>query len=246
MAKEEVAENLGTIARSGSREFKEIVDDSSVASGDAAENIIGQFGVGFYSSFIVSNDVQVITKRENEPGVMWRSDGSGEYEIAQIDNLDFERGTQIVLRLNPEAIQFSRESEIEKIIKKYSIFNKYPIKLNGDLVNNIQAIWYKDKREVSADEYEMFYEHLANTKIPYKYKLHYSTDVPLGIKAIFFIPNNHAEKMQMMQEELKIHLYSRKVLIKESCQELVPGYLRFVKGVVDCEDLPLNISRETY
>ena len=92
----------------------------------------------------------------------------------------------------------------------------------------------------------MFYEHLANTKIPYKYKLHYSTDVPLAIKAIFYIPNNHAEKMQMMQEDLRMHLYSRKVLIKENCQELIPGYLRFVKGIVDCEDLPLNISRETY
>ena len=92
----------------------------------------------------------------------------------------------------------------------------------------------------------MFYEHICNTKIPYKFKLHYSTDVPLAIKAIFYIPNNHAEKMQMLQEEIGMSLYSRKVLIKDKCQELIPSYLRFVKGVVDCEDLPLNISRETY
>lgn len=92
----------------------------------------------------------------------------------------------------------------------------------------------------------MFYEHLVNSKIPYKYKLHYSTDVPLAIKAIFYIGSSHSEKMQMMQEENKLHLYSRKVLIKESCTELIPSYLRFVKGIVDCEDLPLNISRETY
>lgn len=113
-------------------------------------------------------------------------------------------------------------------------------------MNNLQAIWQRDKRDVSEDEYEKFYSHLANTKIPYKYKLHYSTDVPLQIKALFYIPSNHTEKMGMNQEEPCIHLYSRKVLIKEKCRELAPGYLRFVKGVVDCEDLPLNISRESY
>mmetsp|Transcript_12567 Transcript_12567/g.21153 ORF Transcript_12567/g.21153 Transcript_12567/m.21153 type:complete len:367 (+) Transcript_12567:383-1483(+) len=110
----------------------------------------------------------------------------------------------------------------------------------------MQAIWYRDKREVTEDEYEAFYENLANTKIPYKYKLHYSTDVPLAIKAIFYVPGTHQERIQLMSEESKINLYSRKVLIKESCKELVPPYLRFVKGIVDCEDLPLNISRETY
>ena len=113
-------------------------------------------------------------------------------------------------------------------------------------MNNLQAIWYKDKREVTQDEYEMFYENLANTKIPYKYRLHYSTDVPLAIKALFYIPNSHAEKTEMMQEQMKMDLYSRKVMIKENCRELIPNYLRFVKGIVDCEDLPLNISRETY
>lgn len=110
----------------------------------------------------------------------------------------------------------------------------------------MQAIWYRDKREVTEDEYERFFEHLANTKIPYKFKLHYSTDVPLAIKALFYIPSSHSEKMGITQESNEMHLYCRKVLIKEKCQELLPGYLRFVKGVVDCEDLPLNISRETY
>ena len=143
-------------------------------------------------------------------------------------------------------MEFSREQEVDKVIRKYSIFNKYPIKLNGTILNNLSAIWYRDKRDVTQDEYEMFYEHLANTKIPFKYKLHYNTDVPLAIRAIFYVPSSHAEKMQMLQEEMKMHLYSRKVLIKENCKELVPPYLRFVKGLVDCEDLPLNISRETY
>jgi len=247
MNREQIIDNLGTIAKSGSQEFKDIIDnDMNSPDSSAAESIIGQFGVGFYSSFIVSNHVEVYSKSEGHDGVRWISDGSGDYEISNIDNLDFERGTKIVLRLNNDCLQFSKESEIEKIIKKYSIFNKYPIRLNNSLLSNLQAIWYKEKREVSEDEYEMFYEQLANTKIPYKYKLHYSTDVPLAIKALFYIPSHHSEKMQFSQEEMRLDLYSRKVLIKDKCRELVPQYLRFVKGIVDCEDLPLNISRETY
>ena len=247
MTREQISDNLGTIAKSGSQEFKNVIQNADENT-DAAENIIGQFGVGFYSAFIVSDHVEVYSKSALDgQAVRWSSDGSGEYEIANVDKVDFEQGTKIVLRLRKDAIQFSREQEVEKIIRKYSVFNKYPIKLNGSLVNNLQAIWYRDKRDVTLDEYERFYEQLADTKIPYKYKLHYSTEVPLEIRALFYIPTTHGEKMQMMQsEKLNMNLYSRKVLIKESCKELMPGYLRFVKGIVDCEDLPLNISRETY
>ena len=118
--------------------------------------------------------------------------------------------------------------------------------MNGQVLNNLQAIWYRDKREVTSDEYERFFEQLANTKIPYKYLLHYSTDVPIAIKALIYIPTSHNERYGMMTEASEVHLYSRKVLIKSKCGELLPNYLRFIKGVVDCEDLPLNISRETY
>jgi TNF receptor-associated protein 1 len=211
------------------------------------DSIIGQFGVGFYSTFIVADSVEVYTKSGlGGEGVRWVSDGSGDYEVSTVENLDFERGTKIILKLKPDSREFSRESEVEKILKKYSLFITYPIKLNGQLINNLQAIWYREKREVTEDEYERFFEHLANTKVPYKFKLHYSTDVPLTIKAIFYVPSTHSEKMGMMQESSNIHLYCRKVLIKEGATELLPHYLRFVKGVVDCEDLPLNISRETY
>ena len=145
------------------------------------------------------------------------SDGSGEYEVSTVENLDFKRGTKIVLKLKAESREFSREIEVEKILRKYSLFINFPIKLNGQLINNLQAIWYRDKREVTEDEYERFFEHLANTKIPYKYKLHYSTDVPLAIKALFYVPSSHSEKMGMMQETNEMHLYCRKVLIKEKC-----------------------------
>jgi HSP90 family molecular chaperone len=195
MTREEVTENLGTIAKSGSQEFLL----SQAVDGQALDSIIGQFGVGFYSTFIVADSVEVFTRR-GRGGVRWASDGSGDYEVSSVENLDFARGTKIVLKLKPECREFSRESEVEKVLKKYSLFITYPIKLNGQLVNNLQAIWYRDKRDVTEDEYERFFEHLANTKVPYKFKLHYSTDVPLTIKAVLYIPAMHQEKMGMMLE----------------------------------------------
>lgn len=146
----------------------------------------------------------------------------------------------------PESREFSQENLVEKIIKKFSQFISYPIKLNGQIINSLGAIWVKEKREVTLDEYERFFETLANTKVPFRYMLHYSTDVPISIKSILYVPQSHNEKQGLMQESQDVHLYSRKILIKEKCTELLPHYLRFVKGVVDCEDLPLNISRENY
>ena len=116
--------------------------------------------------------------------------------------------------MKPECREFVEEKTIEEILKKYSLFISYPIKLNGNTVNNLQAIWYRGKNEVTEDEYESFYENIAKTKIPYKYRLHYSTDVPLGIKALVYVPSNSQEKYGMQQEAVDLHLYSRKVLIK--------------------------------
>ncbi|CDW77637.1 molecular chaperone hsp90 [Stylonychia lemnae] len=243
MSREEIMDNLGTIAKSGSQAFLKEMKDKDVSLNDS---IIGQFGVGFYSTFIVSDSVEVYSKAEGHNGVRWVSDGSGEYEISNADNLGFERGTRIVLKLRQDCREFSTENELEKIIKKFSQFISYPIKLNGQMLNNLQAIWYRDKREITTDEYERFYESVAKTKIPYKYLLHYSTDVPLSIKALIYIPSTHNEKYGIQNETQDINLYSRKILIKQNCSELLPNYLRFIKGVVDCEDLPLNISRETY
>lgn len=166
--------------------------------------------------------------------------------MEDVDNAGFERGTQIKLKLKPNFRQFSKERDVEEIIKKYSLFISYPIKLNGDLLNNLQALWYRNKKEVSNDEYQRFFEYVTGTKMAYKYVLHYSSDVPLTIKALLFIPTTHGEKMGLGQEPCHISLYSRKVLIKQKMTELLPRYLRFVKGVVDCEDIPLNLSRETY
>jgi len=248
MTREEIIENLGTIAKSGSQDFKKAIEAAEdTVEGGAGDSIIGQFGVGFYSSFVVSDHVEVYSKSAASPkGTRWVSDGLGTYEVSDVDNLDFKRGTRVILKLLPESREFSQDPVVEKIIKKFSQFIAYPIKLNGAVVNSLGAIWTREKRDVTVDEYERFFEQLANTKIPYKYMLHYSTDVPLAIKSILYVPSTHSEKQGLMQEQQDIHLYSRKVLIKEKCSELLPHYLRFMKGVVDCEDLPLNISRENY
>jgi HSP90 family molecular chaperone len=246
MSRDEVVENLGTIAKSGSQAFVEQMSEDLNAE-NAGEQIIGQFGVGFYSSFVVSDHVEVFSKTsKSEKGVRWVSDGAGSYEVSDVDNLDFNRGMKIILKLLPASREFSQELVVEKIVKKFSQFISYPIKINGQTVNSLGAVWYREKRDVTVDEYERFYEGLASTKIPYRYMLHYSTDVPLAIKAVMYIPSSHSERQGLMAEPMLVHLYSRKVLIKEKCGELLPNYLRFVKGVVDCEDLPLNISRENY
>jgi TNF receptor-associated protein 1 len=135
MTRQEVTENLGTIAKSGSKEFLEkLKNGESGQTGDsqALDSIIGQFGVGFYSTFIVADSVEVFSKSSTDgQGVRWVSDGSGEYEVSTVDNLDFQRGTKIIMKLKPESREFSRESEVEKILRKYSLFINYPIKLNG-------------------------------------------------------------------------------------------------------------------
>ena len=175
--------------------------NSNLDAESAGDTIIGQFGVGFYSSFVVSDHVEVFSKSgKSDRGVRWVSDGTGSYEVSDVDNVGFDRGMKIILKLLPAAREFSQELVVEKIVKKFSQFISYPIKINGQTVNTLGAIWYREKREVTVDEYERFFESLANTKIPYRYMLHYSTDVPLAIKAVLYIPSSHNERQGLMAE----------------------------------------------
>ncbi|EGR33010.1 hypothetical protein IMG5_063810 [Ichthyophthirius multifiliis] len=241
--RQQLIDDLGTIARSGSQQFvKEIGKNNNTA-----ENIIGQFGVGFYSSFIVGDNVQVISKSDQDSQAhMWQSDGSGEFEISAIDNFDLKRGTKIIIHLKPDCAQFANPEEIKKIAQRYSNFINYPIQINGERFNLVEAIWAKSKINVTDLEYSKFWEFISNTKSNYFSKLHYEIDVPLSIKCLLYIPSTHVEKMGISHEEMNVSLYCKKVLIKQNCKELMPSFLRFVKGVVDCEDIPLNISRENY
>jgi TNF receptor-associated protein 1 len=195
MTKEELIENLGTIARSGSKNFVESIKKDS--NTNLAENIIGQFGVGFYSGFIVGDTIEVISKSAtapDQPAHMWVSDGNGRFEISEVSDPGFARGTRITIHLKPESVDFAKKSEVKKIIERYSNFINFPIALNNERVNLVQAIWTRDKRDLTDNDYKTFWEHIANTKVEPKYRLHFNTDAPLAIKSILFIPSSHSEQ----------------------------------------------------
>jgi HSP90 family molecular chaperone len=227
-----------------------LIEDGNQANDDSLkENLIGQFGVGFYSAFIVADTVEVFSKKIGSSEVnVWVSDGSGEFEVAeaQESELGIEHGTKIIIHLNSEQHSFSEVQEVKKAVDKYSNFVQFPIKVDGELINTVQAIWSRSPSEVSAEEYLNFFEHVSATKENYKFKLHYAVEVPLNIKALLFVPAKNKESFAFADDQNKIDLYSKKILITKNCKDLLPNYLRFVKGVVDCEDLPLNISRENY
>jgi len=241
MSKEELAKNLGTIAHSGSLKYLTEMKDKSVS----VDNIIGQFGVGFYSIFMVANEVRVYSKRASEAGSrgsVWISDGSGTYDIAEADGV--ARGTKIVVSLKDDAKEFGKKHMVENIIKKYSNFVGFPIKVNGERVNTIEALWCLPKSQISTEQHKLFYQFISHAYDDPLYSIHYSTDSPLNIRSLFYIPEQHTEKYGMGRMESGVNLYSRKVLIQSKSKNLLPDWLRFVKGVVDSEDLPLNVSRE--
>ena len=238
MSHEELVENLGTIAHSGSKAFLEQVKASK---GDT--HLIGQFGVGFYSAFMVAEKVTVYTRSYQtvESGWVWSSDGRTGYDIEPAS--DLSRGTKIVVHLKDT--EFAQASRIEQIIKHYSNFVPFPIELNGTAVNTVQAIWTRNKSEITAEEYDEFYRYVGHDSDAPLYHLHFSTDAPLSIRSLLFIPAKSHEHLTLTRGENEVNLYCRKILIQPKAKGLFPEWLRFLRGVVDSEDLPLNISRET-
>ena len=225
-------DNLGTIASSGSRKFLEKLASES-ANVSLQDKIIGQFGVGFYSSFIVGDTVNVVSKKASVPtGALWKSDGSGRFEVSNLPHTNLSRGTKVIIDLKPECLNFCKIDEVKKVIQKYSNFINFPIYLNGDKLNLVGALWAKEKREVTEEEYKKFWEYISGTTVPYRFKLHYSADVPLSIKALIYVPSTHSEKYGFQAEEHELHLYSKKIMIKAKCKDILPNWLRFVKGVV--------------
>ena len=234
----ELIDNLGTIAHSGSKAFLE-----QIKANQGDTHLIGQFGVGFYSAFMVAEKVTVYSRSylPAEQGWIWTSDGKTGYEIESAP--DLERGTKIVLQLRDT--EFSTATRIEQIIKHYSNFVPFPIELNGTAVNTVQALWTKNKSEVTDTDYEEFYKYLGHDNEAPLYRLHFSADAPLAIRALLFVPPKNFELLTMTRSEPEVHLYCRKVLIQSRAKGLMPEWLRFLRGVVDSEDLPLNISRES-
>lgn len=251
MNKEEMIENLGTIARSGSKAFVQQLERAEMDSTtdlDPARGIIGKFGVGFYSAFMVGEKVTVRSKSAQEADAVpqqWTSDGTGSYDIGEVpEGVRQDRGTSVVIHVKEDHWDFVDEKRIEKILKMYSNFVGFPIYLNGTRVNTLDAIWTKEPKTVQEEDYNAFYKFIANAVDEPLDTYHFRADAPIEIKALFFIPSFHSEKYGMGRMEPGVSLYSRKILIESKSPDILPDWLRFVKGVVDSEDLPLAISRE--
>lgn len=237
----ELVENLGTIAHSGTKAFlKQLAEDKKPDVG-----LIGQFGVGFYSAFMVANRVTVLSRSfgPEEQGWQWTSGGMGGYELTPA--ADLPRGTKITLELKDDAKDFAREATVERIIQRYSSFVPFPIELNNKRLNTVQAIWSRSKNEIKEEEYNEFYTFVGHDHDKPLFRLHFSADAPLAIQALLFVPGRNFETMGMGRMDSEVNLYCRKVLIQAKAKGLFPEWLRFLKGVVDSEDLPLNISRES-
>jgi len=242
MTKDEIISDIGTIAKSGSAEFlKQLTDTKQDAS-----NIIGKFGVGFYSIFMVAKEVIIKTKsyKKDEPAIMWKSDGLGDYEISELDE-KIKRGTTIEINLKDDAEEFAEKYRLESIIKKYSNFIQFPILLEKEKVNSVSAIWREPKSSVTKEQYAEFYKYLSfDSEEPFEI-IHTSVDAPIQFSALVFIPKKSNEWFKYNREDYGLDLYVKRVLIQHKNKDLLPEYLSFIVGVVDSEDLPLNISRET-
>src|SRR6185436_86855 len=208
-------------------------------------SLIGQFGVGFYSAFMVAKKVTVYTRsyQADQPCWRWASAGSGTYEIEPAN--DVPRGTKVVLELKDEDKEFAQSLRVERVIKRYSNFVPFPIELNGKAINTVRAIWTRNKNEIKDEEYNEFYHYIGHDPDNPLYRLHFNADAPLSIQSLMFVPSRNFETLGMARTESEVNLYCRKILIEPKAKELFPEWLRFLKGVVDSEDLPLNISRET-
>lgn len=242
MTRDELIANIGTIAKSGSEEFLKQLSENK----DAANNIIGRFGIGFYSVFMVAKEVVIKTRsyKKDEVAVEWKSDGLGDYEISDIDG-EVSRGTTIEIYLKDETKEFAEKYRLESIIKKHSNFITFPIYLENEKINTIAAIWREPKSSLKKEQYDEFYKFLTYDSEEPLETIHTSVDAPIQFNSLLFIPKKSYEFWRFNREDYGLDLYVRRVLIQHQNKDLLPEYLSFVKGVVDSEDLPLNISRET-
>ncbi len=248
MTADELAENLGTIARSGAVEF--IAAAQTVGEqegGRKLSDLIGQFGVGFYSAFMVAEWIRVTSRSylaEAQPA-SWYSTGNDTFTIEPAEKA--ERGTTVTIKLNEDAIEFTKPYRLREIIRKHSDFIPFPIYIGEDTdpANQRTAIWRQSPREVEKETYESFYHQLTLDPEPPMLYTHMAVDAPVQMYAVLFVPSSTERGLFVLRREPGLKLYARKVLIQEYHKDLLPEYLSFVQGVVDSEDLPLNVSRET-
>jgi len=239
MTREELIENLGTIAHSGSLDFL-----TKNASENQDLSLIGQFGVGFYSAFMLADRVEVITRSYREDsGWRWESDGSGTFVIEP--QAVAKRGTEIRLHLKHDMDEFSRAVRLQWILRTYSTFLAYPIFVNEERVNDQRPIWVEPKSQVTEEQYRKFFSFIAKrAEEEMNWHLHLTLDSPFQFHAILFCPHDNQELLGMGRIEHGLHLCAKRVSVQDNCQDLLPAYLRFLYGLVDSADLPLNVSRE--
>ena len=241
MTKSELVQNLGTIAQSGAREFLEKIEENEVN----ASEIIGQFGIGFYSVFMVAEKVRVISRsyKPQAKAVSWESDGGSEFLIESSEKVD--RGTEIHIFLKADADEFANEWRLKQIIKKYSDFVSYPIYVGSDQANQQLPLWRKPPSEVTIEEYRQFYQQMTMDFSEPLATSHFSSDAPLHLRALLFVPAKREPSTLNLRQQPGLQLYSHNILIQNYSQDMLPAWLDFVDGVVESEDIPLNISRES-
>lgn len=240
MTRDEMIENLGTIAQSSARAFVAQANEEKRSVGE----IIGQFGVGFYAVFMVADRVTVTSRsyRLDAEAATWEAAGDNTFEVGPSERA--ERGTTIVVHFKEDADEFANTWRLEQIIKRHSDFVAFPIYMDDRQVNQQQALWRRPPREVEVEQYPSFYKQLTlDTDDPLLH-VHLSTEAPVDLHAILYLPTRRERGLIERRIEGKIKLYSRKVLIQEEAKDILPNHFRFIEGVVDSEDLPLNISRE--
>ncbi|MBW8728174.1 MAG: molecular chaperone HtpG [Inquilinus limosus] len=244
MGREELVGNLGTIARSGTRAFVETL------SGDAKKDVglIGQFGVGFYSAFMVSREVEVFSRKAGEEqGWRWVSDGKGAFTVGAAD--DVARGTRIVMHLSEGEDEFVEPLRLRQIVKTHSDHIAIPIVLTGEdgkaeTLNRASALWTRPKSEITADEYKEFYHHAAHAFDEPWLTAHWKAEGAIEYSSLLFVPSSPPFDLWEPERKHRVKLYVRRVFVTEAAEGLIPPYLRFLRGVIDSEDLPLNVSRE--
>ena len=259
MTEEEVVQGLGTIAHSGAKDFLKAMEEAGQKGQGVTADVIGQFGVGFYSVFMAAEEVKVTSRsyRPDAQAITWTSTGQGTFTVTPADKA--ERGTTIEIKLKDEAKEYARSYRIRQVVKAHSDFVAFPIYLKEEKppaedetettmewnqINEQTAIWRQSAREVDAEKYKSFYQQFTFDFGDPLLRVHTSADAPVQFYALLFVPSKKDYRMFGAKEDHGLKLYARKVLIKENFKELLPNYLRFVEGVVDSEDIPLNVSRE--
>ncbi len=243
MTREELVQNIGTIAHSGTLDYlKKISEDAARKQVD----LIGKFGVGFYSSFMVAKEIHIVTRSWQKDGKawLWKSKGESGYTIEEAEKEG--PGTRIELLLKKDEKEFLEAYRLKGIILKHSKFVPFPIYLDGEKIERREAVWTQPKSKLADKDYADFYQFFENTQEEPETWLHLSSDAPVQFHSLLYVPKTSFELLGLMKAEPGVDLYSRKVLIQKGSKEVMPEYLRFIKGIIDSEEIPLNISRETF